>query len=438
MGGRHGTPADVDGDPKAQMGLRVGFLDGIRGLAALYVVLHHIWLSVWHDFPHNDGPTWTGWLVFGHLAVAVFIVVSGFSLGMGPSRNGDRLPGLRTFLRRRAWRILPPYWAALLFSALVYGVVTGATTGHVITARSMGVHALLLQDVVSSPTPNGAFWSIAVEWQIYFLFPLVLLAVRWRGRWVALGLACATVVLAQFAGIVSPALHSLQNLTPQFFAMFVMGVVAARAVREPRSRRTALLPAGAAIWAVLAVAAGVVGSVRVVQQYFWVDLVAGAGTALVLAGLCDTGPIRARTVLGSAPLRRLGQFSYSSYLVHLPILWLVDHFLLAPAGMPPTAHFLALLALCVPCVLAGSYAFHLVFERPFMRHRSARELATALRSPWTSTAGTAGTTGPVGPDLDDRSPARDDPAPVSVPLPRTPSAPDRSGAATSPATGTEA
>ena len=68
---------------------RVEWLDSIRGAAALFVVLHHTWLSVWPSYPRTTGPSWLGWLLYGHLAVAVFIVVSGFSLSLAPVRRGD-------------------------------------------------------------------------------------------------------------------------------------------------------------------------------------------------------------------------------------------------------------------------------------------------------------------------------------------------------------
>ena len=94
-------------------------LDGIRGLAALFVVLHHSYLMAFPGFPETHAPAWTGFLLYGHFAVVVFIVLSGFSLAVSPARNGWRLDSLAKFARRRAWRILPPYWPALLFLLLV-------------------------------------------------------------------------------------------------------------------------------------------------------------------------------------------------------------------------------------------------------------------------------------------------------------------------------
>jgi peptidoglycan/LPS O-acetylase OafA/YrhL len=357
----------------------MAFLDGIRGLAALYVVLHHAWLGTWRDFPFNPGPFWVGWLVYGHLGVAVFIVVSGFSLGMGPARNAHRLPsGVASFVRRRAWRILPPYWAALAFSCLVYGVVTRGVTGSVVTVKAVVVHAVLLQDLIDSPKPNGAFWSIAIEWQIYFLFPLVLLVRRWAGRGATGAAALGSAVCAHLLAQAVPLLAPLDHVVPQFFAMFVMGVVAADAVREPRGQRTPRLAVGAALWTALVVAAAVAGPLRFTNAYFWVDLAAGAATAACLAGLCDGRSLRLRAVLGSRPLAAMGRFSYSTYLIHAPILWLVSYRLTRGTGLTGTALFLLTAVVAVPVILICSYLFHRVFERPFMLHRSFRELRGSL------------------------------------------------------------
>src|SRR5690349_16715719 len=52
---------------------RIPGLDGIRGLAALYVVVHHCWLLSFPGYPANTGPAWGGWLLYGRLAVVMFI-----------------------------------------------------------------------------------------------------------------------------------------------------------------------------------------------------------------------------------------------------------------------------------------------------------------------------------------------------------------------------
>ncbi|GAB3883571.1 hypothetical protein GCM10027612_15910 [Microbispora bryophytorum subsp. camponoti] len=161
---------------------RLPGLDGIRGIAALFVVLHHCWLLSFPGFPADTGPAWAGWLVYGHLAVVMFIVLSGFSLAVSPADSGWRLNSLRRFAYRRAWRILPPYWAALLFSLVVAWTLIPQPGQGDPTVKSVVVYGLLVQDLFGSPSPNGAFWSIAVEAQLYIVFPLMLLVLRRAAR----------------------------------------------------------------------------------------------------------------------------------------------------------------------------------------------------------------------------------------------------------------
>ncbi len=84
------------GRPRSRCERRLDYLDGIRALAALFVVAHHVYIAVYPGFPENTGPWFLGWLLYGNFAVAVFIVVSGFSLTLAPARR--RLPAGRRVL----------------------------------------------------------------------------------------------------------------------------------------------------------------------------------------------------------------------------------------------------------------------------------------------------------------------------------------------------
>ena len=76
---------------------RLAGLDGIRGLAALYVVINHVFLRAFPGYPVDHAPFWAGWFIYGRFAVVVFIVLSGFSLALAPSRHGWRLDGISQF-----------------------------------------------------------------------------------------------------------------------------------------------------------------------------------------------------------------------------------------------------------------------------------------------------------------------------------------------------
>src|SRR5689334_5218993 len=169
-------------------------LDGLRGLAALFVVINHVFLRTFPGYPVDHAPFWAGWFIYGRFAVVVFIVLSGFSLALSPARHGWRLDSAARFAQRRARRILPAYWGALAFSLAVAWLIVRQPGHGMPDAKSVLVNGLLVQNIVGAHTPNAAFWSMAVEAQLYLLFPLLLLIVRRRSGIVML--AMVTLVVA--------------------------------------------------------------------------------------------------------------------------------------------------------------------------------------------------------------------------------------------------
>jgi len=102
------------------------FADGLRALAALTIAIYHSYLFTGHTGQARSGlPRAMRVLQLGHLAVPVFIVLSGFVLMLPVARRADGAlaGGAAGFLRRRARRILPPYYAAL---ALSLGLIAAA------------------------------------------------------------------------------------------------------------------------------------------------------------------------------------------------------------------------------------------------------------------------------------------------------------------------
>jgi peptidoglycan/LPS O-acetylase OafA/YrhL len=154
-------------------------------------VIRHVFLRTFRGYRVDQAPFWAGWFICGRFPVVVFIVLSGFSLAISPAPHGWRLDGVRQFARRRARRILPAYWAALAFSLAVAWLIVPQPGNGVPDAKSVVVNGLLVQNIVGAHSPNAAFWSMAVEAQLYLLFPLLLLIVRRQGGIVML----ATVTL---------------------------------------------------------------------------------------------------------------------------------------------------------------------------------------------------------------------------------------------------
>ncbi|MDH6196247.1 peptidoglycan/LPS O-acetylase OafA/YrhL [Mycobacterium frederiksbergense] len=358
---------------------RVEFVDSVRAFAALYVVVHHLDLTV-YGYPNNSGPPVLGPLLFGHFGVAIFIVVSGFSLGLAPARRGWQLTrgGYREFMRRRAWRILPPYWAALAISVAVV-MVLSTRIDDPVSWKGVATHFFLVQNVIEGKTPNGAFWSIAVEWQLYWIFPLLLL-VRRRVGPVVLTTAVVTIVIAigvahdHGGGVV---VQKLLHLSPQLGALFVYGLVAAVVITRSFGRWRCWGYVAVVTGLAVVIACGYLGAVRAEDNFYWLDLVIGIAVASGLAYLTARPASRLRRLLEWRPSIAVGRFSYSLYLLHAPLLIAAWVFLIEPLGLAPGAAFALMAAVVVPLIVAASYAFHRVFERPFMEYRSWAELRAA-------------------------------------------------------------
>src|SRR6476469_1022777 len=357
-------------------------LDGLRGLAALYVVVHHVFLRAFPGYPVDHAPFWAGWFIYGRFAVVVFIVLSGFSLALSPARHGWRLDGVPRFAYRRARRILPPYWAALVLSLVLAWLVVPPPGQRPPDTGSVLVNGLLVQNLVPAPSPNRAFWSIAVEAQLYVLFPLLLLMVRRRGA--ILMVAAVTLVVAM-VGIVGPHVSHLDvfviQSAPDLAALFAVGILSAGIVGAGAARRS-----WPWAWLALAAAAPVVaaiwwqGSVWTLDHLFWVDLMLGPAVGCLLAGLATGQPAPLLRALDTRPLRSLGWSSYSLYLTHGPIVIVVYERVVAGRVSPGVPAFLVSLALIVPLTIAFARAFAAVFETPFRSGSSTGLFRQSVRN----------------------------------------------------------
>lgn len=168
---------------KSNVAKHLGYLDGLRALAAIYVVVFHALLQVNFDQQplNNFARYFLKFFSYGRYPVDLFIVISGFCLMIPIARgDGNLRGGAIHFFKRRAWRILPPYYFAMALSLLLIWLFINQKTGThwdvslPVTNKSILTHLILMQDALGDyATINHAFWSISVEWRIYFLFPLL-------------------------------------------------------------------------------------------------------------------------------------------------------------------------------------------------------------------------------------------------------------------------
>jgi peptidoglycan/LPS O-acetylase OafA/YrhL len=368
---------------------RVVGLDGIRGLAALFVVLNHVFERAWVGDRAYHAPFWAAWMLYGRFAVIVFIALSGFSLGLGPARSGWRFKSIATYAHRRAWRILPSYWAALVFSLVMTWFVLAQPGWPVPNGKSVVVYGLLMQDAFaqghhagfwSAGSPNRAFWSIAIEAQLYVLLPLLLLLVRRVSACAMVGLVAAIVVTIGLLGPHVPLMNSaLVKFTPDLAVLFAVGLLAAGIVTA--SERTRSRPwAGYALAAtVLVIALMVVkGATWSNLNLFWLDLAWAPAIGCLLAAIATSRPRPVVRFLDSRLPRSLGSCSYSLYLTHVPIVIAVSYGLVLGRVATGTPTFFVLAAILLPVTVCFARLFAAVFELPFQRHRGWIPLRQAM------------------------------------------------------------
>ena len=368
--------------------LRLDYLDGLRAAASVYVVLFHAALGFLGE-PMSSLPFAAKYLAralsFGHDAVAVFIVLSGYCLMLPVARaEGQMARGVASYFARRAWRILPPYFftlfGCLILLALAPFLEVPTKTIWDDTSPAFELGPILSHMVlVHNWSPSwahridGPLWSVATEWQIYFFFPFFMLPI-WRRFGAAATLLAAFGLGSVLVWVAPSAAHTACSW---YLGLFALGMCAAgiNFVTRPLERTLReRFPWGvAAIASLLAVSVGVTVLIKYWFQVMpWSDSLVGVATACALVYLtrCALRPAtEARPLvlrlLESAPFAVIGRFSYSLYLTHLPIVALI-YFALRRMALAPGIQLLALTALSLPMSLLFSYAFYWVFERRFV------------------------------------------------------------------------
>lgn len=338
----------------------------MRALLALYIVVHHTvqLLGFVPDVLVGFG--------YGQAVVAVFITVSGFCLALPQASSGNWTLHARSFFLRRARRILPPYYAALFLAILVSACYMWMGPFHdpvgEFSFTGVWTHVFLIQNWLPRQmyTLDGPLWSIALECQIYLLYPVILLLHR---RLTRIGMLAVVSVCAYTA------FHFFHAAgQPQFLIFFALGVLAAELAFE---KKRPWLPLSMMF---------VAGSFCMLAHHLSTpqqELCASVASAGLLTYLSQEQGNPLRRMLGWRPLAWVGTFSYSIYLLHDLFVasawyWMRDR--KATFGTRFDVQFMLFLSAVSVLAVAGSYGFHVVCERPFMsakRQENERRLATA-------------------------------------------------------------
>jgi peptidoglycan/LPS O-acetylase OafA/YrhL len=351
---------------------RLPGVDGLRAIAALWVVLFHITAFSSAQFPHIPGLDL--FLKSGSTGVSLFLVLSGFCLYLPFAGGRTHRFKVREFFRRRAQRLMPAYCVALVLSLALVVATSGLlglpqlTVGEAVwqTVTHLALIHTLFPDTFYSL--NGAFWSLGLEWQLYLALPLLVWVSRRFGlrRAVAFAVACNVVYRLGLSQAVNTgmldgnsllAIAVLPNQLPGRWAEFAFGMLAAELHASGQLRRWAHAVPG-----MLCAIAVLVPLSLVASKFALSHIVYGTLFATLLCVVIASDNRIART-LAWRPLVALGTMSYSLYLVHQPVIQFLGGWLeLNRPDLSPTAVFLLLLSI-VPLIMLLAWALFLTVER---------------------------------------------------------------------------
>jgi peptidoglycan/LPS O-acetylase OafA/YrhL len=384
MGGRVASERERAGDDGRQLSAgspeQLASLTPLRGIAALWVVIFHF---CWY-FPAVHPERYTGAVYKGYLAVDLFFVLSGFVITHVYKEGfAQRLTGRRysDFLKARVARIYPLHITVLLLfvaAATAERAASYALRGSfepipLLGERSLGgflANLVLLQGLWARELSwNDPSWSISLEFLAYLLFPLFF-PVFWRA---------GPATKAGIGGLLLVALGWLAYRTGDYFNQWNGTYAILRCL--PEFLAGMLLYSGyqsgvfASLLATDAALAAVVLLLAALLHLGAPDLaIIPLFPLLILAAVRNAG--RFSPLLNSPPLVRLGDISYSLYLLHWFVLFVATEIARRLPGLDfaklPPAPSLSLITALIAISLALatlSFRFIEVTGRRWLRQR---------------------------------------------------------------------
>jgi peptidoglycan/LPS O-acetylase OafA/YrhL len=342
----------------------------VRGVAILAVIVAHY-------RPRAVGADVEAyfWAIpyFGWLGVDLFFALSGFLItGILMDTKGS--PGwLFRFYARRTLRIFPLYFAflAFLFLALVPLVAStfpeqaAAVRGNAVWYWTYTVNLLVAwQGEGAAPLKTLHLWSLAVEEQFYLLWPWAVLALS-RERLIVLcgGLLVLAIALRLLPlPMEEPGYFTFVRLdgivTGSLLALSVRGPQGWRVLPRPPAIRRALVVALPVMLLTLLAGSAMPGALQPIMP---------TARALVFAGAVAYAATAPSRLLGSRPLRALGRYSYGLYVVHFPLLLLLELAGVRGWMSGSLTGDLAFVGVGLACSLAVAVPSWYLFEQPILR-----------------------------------------------------------------------
>jgi peptidoglycan/LPS O-acetylase OafA/YrhL len=356
---------------------RIEPLTGLRGVAALWVLVHHL-----HGFPGQTVPdiSWS-WAFHafrnfaskGWLGVDLFFVLSGFIISYvhRDEFSEFRLERYFRFLVLRISRIYPAHLVTTLLLIPMFAIAwitfDYRSQGNNLTVAKLAYSVLLLNGwgIPNSVGWNIPSWSVSSEWLAYLCFPVIaFVTTRIRSSRISL-------VLAAFIALAAILLSAQLNGTSKF--MFDEDLTALRVLYEfvigcllfniflavrGRARFDAMSTLSVLVIVVLATAS-------IPSRFDWLFILVFSTLILGLSTM-------QRSSFASRPMVYLGEISYSIYLIHSLVINAIDLVSKRVFEHPHWTAGIAFAVLSFVLSIVGGHVLYVLVERPWRRRLRAR------------------------------------------------------------------
>lgn len=368
------------------------FLDSLRGLAALVVLVGHARWLLWEGYSegyklHPDSYSVIGKISvyflslfsFGHQAVMFFFVLSGFVIHLKYSKNivqkNDPAFHLGTYIKRRIARIYPPlilsliltFCLDLLGAYLGFTIYASDTNNALISSNIFFDHSIssFLNNLFLNPDSkafgsNSPIWSLKLEWWFYLLFPLFLL---FNKRGVYKGVIFTLSLF--FLSFLVDDLFIFTTISRVFFLWFFGTLLAD--IFTGRIKISQKYLAGLVVFIPTAI-----GLTKLNQiSEFHADLlwVLGFFGFLNLLFFYQNRLLKFKRLFN---LKFLGDCSFTIYIIHFPLLVFINGILLKQNNnqYPQNQIYIYL---SVVLIIIISYLLHFIVEKPLLQRRQKNQ-----------------------------------------------------------------
>ncbi|MCP9756929.1 acyltransferase [Lacihabitans sp. CCS-44] len=374
--------------------MNIKVLDGLRGLAALYVMIGHARWLLWEGYSegylkHTTEYDWIDKLSmyflsifkFGHESVLLFFVLSGFVIHKGYVKKFLSDPwqkvNIRQFYIKRIRRIYPPFLFALCLTGLLdfigrnygFSIYTGNTPNEGINitvgnqslsfSTFIGNVFFLFKEYVPIFGTNGPTWSLKLEWWFYMIYPIFLLFSR-KHIYYSTFLIVVLFVLVNYTSFWT------ETLSKSVFSAIISwwaGVILA----EIYSKRIGI---GLLKFAFMNILGFILLPFLPVYSHLYDFRIALLLTAVISILLYfQTKNISLKLI---EIFKFFGDFSYTLYIIHFPVLVFISGVVLKfSQNQLPKHSFFVFLGIFVSLIMA--YLTHFIVELPFMKPKMPKE-----------------------------------------------------------------